>query len=92
MSRWFMLHNGMHHRVDEGLYLHYRGTCDVHDVTEVSTARSPWGYCQMLWIRKHGWHMPVRRFRLVSRPFHQHRSSNCLETSHVRRLEIFHQL
>jgi hypothetical protein len=42
MSRWFMLHNGMHHRVDEGLYLHYRGTCDVHDVTEVSTARSPW--------------------------------------------------
>ena len=42
MSRWLMLHNGEHHRVDEGLYLHYPDTCNVHDVTEVSTARSPW--------------------------------------------------
>ena len=44
MSRWFMLHDGQHHRIDEGLYLHYPDTCDVQDVTEVSSADSPWAY------------------------------------------------
>lgn len=43
MSRWFMLHNGnKHHRLDEGLYLHYSDTCNVHDISEVSSAQSAW--------------------------------------------------
>lgn len=43
MSRWFMLHNGnKHHKLDEGLYLHYSDTCDVHDVTGISSADPIW--------------------------------------------------
>jgi hypothetical protein len=42
MSRWSMLHGGRHHRMDEGLYLHYPDTCNVHDATVVSSAHSPW--------------------------------------------------
>lgn len=42
MSRWFMLHGGKHHRMDEGLYLHYPDTCNVLDAAEISTAHSPW--------------------------------------------------
>jgi hypothetical protein len=44
MSRWFMRHDGHHHRIDEGLYLHYPDTCNVHGITEVSSADSPWAY------------------------------------------------
>lgn len=42
MSTRFMRHNGKHHRIDEGLYLHYPNTCDVHNTTKVNTAHSPW--------------------------------------------------
>jgi hypothetical protein len=42
MTKWFMLSNGKHHRVDEGLYLHYPETCNVHDAAEICSARSPW--------------------------------------------------
>jgi hypothetical protein len=43
MSRWVMLHDdGRHHRMDEGLYLHYPDTCNVHAATVVSSADSPW--------------------------------------------------
>jgi hypothetical protein len=42
MRTWFMLHEGKHHRLDEGLYLHYPCTCNVHDALEIETAFSPW--------------------------------------------------
>ena len=32
MSKWFMLHGHGHHRVDEGIYLHYADTCNVQDL------------------------------------------------------------
>ncbi|MEO7840189.1 MAG: hypothetical protein ABIU06_12645 [Anaerolineales bacterium] len=39
MSEWFMLHGDKHHKVDidEGLYLHYSDTCNVHDFSDNST-------------------------------------------------------
>ena len=42
MSKWFMLHGGKHHRMDEGLYLHYPDTCNVHAATEMKSTHSPW--------------------------------------------------
>lgn len=42
MSKWFMLHGGKHHRMDEGLYLHYPDTCNVHAATEVKSTHSLW--------------------------------------------------
>ncbi len=42
MGKWLMLHGGRHHRVDEGLYLHYPDTCNLHDAAQINTARSPW--------------------------------------------------
>jgi len=45
MSQDFMRHpNGHHHQMDDGLYLHYPDTCNVHDIDEVSSARSPWAH------------------------------------------------
>jgi len=43
MDRWFMTENGKHHRVDsdEGLILHYPNTCNLHDLTEVSSKTGP---------------------------------------------------
>ena len=34
MSKWFMLNGDKHHRVDEGIHLHYSDTCDVVDAKE----------------------------------------------------------
>jgi hypothetical protein len=42
MRDWFMLEKGKHHRVDEGLWLHYPGTCNVHDVDVIGSGESPW--------------------------------------------------
>ena len=42
MTRWFMMHGGDHHIIDEGLYLHFPDTCDVHDVCEVTSANPVW--------------------------------------------------
>jgi hypothetical protein len=41
MTEWFMRFNGKHHRIDEGLYLHFRDTCNVHEVTMVTSAAFP---------------------------------------------------
>jgi hypothetical protein len=42
MSNWFMLHNnGEHHKVVEGLYLHYPDTCEVADVVKAGTTFDP---------------------------------------------------
>ena len=37
MSEWFMLHGDNHHRIDEGIYLHYPDTCDVQDFPKNQT-------------------------------------------------------
>ena len=37
MSKWFMLHKGEHHKVDEDLYLHYEDTCNIHEVFDDRT-------------------------------------------------------
>jgi hypothetical protein len=42
MSKFFMLHDGEHHRMDDNLYLHYEDTCDVHDISEVHSDRPIW--------------------------------------------------
>ncbi len=43
MSQGFMRHSdGHHHHVDEGLYLHYPDTCNVHRIEEVSSAVHAW--------------------------------------------------
>jgi hypothetical protein len=44
MTEFFMLHNGRHHQVDDGLWLHYPDTCNVQDVGEVSTAHAVWAH------------------------------------------------
>jgi hypothetical protein len=43
MTDEFMRHeDGSHHRLDEGLYLHYPGTCNVHDISQVNSGRHTW--------------------------------------------------
>src|SRR5437762_2409699 len=43
MTDEFMRHtDGSHHKVDENLYLHYPGTCNVHDISEINSGRSIW--------------------------------------------------
>ncbi len=41
MGTWFMTENGEHHRIDEGLWLHYPTTCNVHAANETSSASPP---------------------------------------------------
>jgi hypothetical protein len=32
MLKWFMLEGGQHHKVDEGIWLHYSNTCNIQDM------------------------------------------------------------
>ena len=57
-----------------------------------AAVRNGKGYCQMLWIRKHGRRMPVRRSRPARHPWCNLQASSHLETSRVRRPGTFHQL
>jgi len=43
MSKWFMLRGATHHKIDteEGLYLHYSDTCNVHNFPKSAT-QIPW--------------------------------------------------
>jgi len=42
MSKWFMLQGDKHHKVDEGIYLHYSDTCNVHDVPKTNLSEIEW--------------------------------------------------
>ena len=32
MTKWFMREGNRHHRLDEGIYLHYPNTCNIQDL------------------------------------------------------------